>query len=149
MEEPGGVRLMDGALHVDDRGVLSTVNGFDFGGVKRFYVIKNHQPGFVRAWHAHRSEAKYVFAAQGAALVGAVRIDNWDRPSKDLEVERVILTAEKPAVLYIPAGYANGTMSLTEDASLIFFSTSALEDSLDDDIRYDSRYWDIWKVEER
>jgi hypothetical protein len=40
-------------------------------------------------------------------------------------------------------------MSLTEDANLIFFSTSALEESRDDDVRYDSRYWDIWNVDER
>ncbi|MDP6085962.1 MAG: dTDP-4-dehydrorhamnose 3,5-epimerase family protein [Nitrospinota bacterium] len=149
MENVDSVRVIEGGLHVDDRGALSSVNGFDFEGVKRFYMIRNHRPGFVRAWHAHRREAKYVFVAQGAALVGAVKIDNWDRPSKDLSVERVILSAERPAVLYIPAGFANGTMSLTEDANLIFFSTSALEESRDDDVRYDSRYWDIWNVDER
>jgi dTDP-4-dehydrorhamnose 3,5-epimerase len=40
-------------------------------------------------------------------------------------------------------------MSLTEDAKLMFFSTSTLEESMGDDIRFDSRYWDIWNTVER
>lgn len=143
------VRLIQGALHVDDRGTLSAINDFALDGVKRFYVIKNHRRGFIRAWHAHRREAKYLFAVEGAAVVGAVRIDDWERPSKDLPVERVVLSSEKPAILYIPPGYAHGTLSLTQDAKLIVFSTSTLEESLKDDVRYDARYWDVWTVEER
>ena len=60
-----------------------------------------------------------------------------------------MLSAHKPSVLYIPAGYANGFMSLTSDLKLMFFSTSTLEQSQGDDFRYDARYWDIWQVVER
>jgi dTDP-4-dehydrorhamnose 3,5-epimerase-like enzyme len=144
-----GVGLIEGGLSVDDRGAVSFVNGFDFAGVKRFYVVRNHATGFVRAWHAHRREAKYVFLARGSALVCAVRIDDWEKPSKDLPIKRFVLSAEKPAVLYIPEGHANGFMSLTGDAVLVFFSTSTVEESRNDDIRYDARYWNPWKVEER
>jgi len=142
-------RLLEGGLGVDDRGSVAYVNDFDFAGVKRFYLVSNHRAGFVRAWHAHRREAKYVTVTRGAAVVGAVRIDNWESPSPDGEVHRHVLSAQKPSVLYIPAGYANGFMSLTEDATLMFFSTSTLEESRGDDVRYDSRYWDIWDVVER
>ena len=31
-------------------------NEFHFEGVKRFYVIENHQPQFVRAWHGHKKK---------------------------------------------------------------------------------------------
>ena len=103
----------------------------------------------MRAWHAHRREAKYVTATSGAALVGVVPIDDWEHPSKDLPVLRFVLSAHKPSVLYIPAGYANGFMSLTGDAMLMFFSTSTLEQSKGDDIRFPARYWDIWSAEER
>jgi dTDP-4-dehydrorhamnose 3,5-epimerase len=103
----------------------------------------------VRAWHAHRKEAKYVYLARGSAVVAAVRIDDWDAPEKSLPVHRYVLSAEKPSILYIPAGYANGFMSLTDDALLMFFSTSSLEESKGDDIRYASRYWDPWQVIER
>ena len=54
-----------------------------------------------------------------------------------------------PSVLFIPAGYANGFMSLTEDTKILFFSTSSLEDSVGDDIRSDAHHWDPWTVEER
>jgi len=140
---------MEGGLAVDDRGQVAFVNDFDFEGVKRFYMVSNHAQGFVRAWHAHRYEAKYVLVVQGSALVGAVAIDDWDSPSKEAEVHRFVLSEKKPGILYIPAGYANGFMSLTEDARLVFFSTRTLTEALEDDIRYDSRYWDIWEIEER
>jgi dTDP-4-dehydrorhamnose 3,5-epimerase-like enzyme len=141
--------LLSGGLAVDDRGEVGFVNAFDFSGVKRFYTVRNHRSGFVRAWHAHRNEAKYVTAVSGAALVGAVRIDDWERPGKSLPVTRHVLAAAQPRVLFIPAGYANGFMSLTDDTRLMFFSTSTLDESKNDDIRYDARHWDIWTVEER
>jgi len=140
---------IEGGLAVDDRGDLAFVNDFHFEGVKRFYMVSNHHAGFVRAWHAHRHEAKYVIAVQGAAIVAAVAIDNWEHPSKNAQVHRYVLSAQKPAVLYIPAGYANGFMSLTTDTKLIFFSTATLEESRSDDVRYDARYWDAWQVIER
>ncbi len=145
----GKPTLMRGAFAVDDRGEVGFVNDFSFQGVKRFYTVSNHRSSFVRAWHGHRREAKYVTAVTGAAVVGAVKVDNWDNPSRDLPVERFVLSTKSPAVLFIPAGYANGFMSLTEDLKLMFFSTSTLEESAADDIRFDSRLWDIWQVTER
>lgn len=136
-------------MAVDDRGEVGFVNSFTFENVKRFYTVTNHTQGFIRAWHAHQKEAKYVTVVQGAALIGAVKIDNWEHPSKEAEVYRSVLSAAKPAVLFIPAGYANGFMSLTQDAKLMFFSSSTLEESRGDDFRYDARTWDIWAVAER
>ena len=141
--------LLNGGLAVDDRGAVGFVNGFDFAGVKRFYTVRNHRSGFVRAWHAHRREGKYVTVVSGAALVGAVKIDDWDRPSASLPAVRHVLAAAQPKVLFIPPGYANGFMSLADDTQLIFFSTSTLDESKDDDVRYHARHWDIWVVEER
>jgi dTDP-4-dehydrorhamnose 3,5-epimerase len=143
------LRLIPGDVAVDDRGSVRFVNDFDFAGVKRFYAVNNHRQGFVRAWHAHRREAKYVTVLTGAALVGAVAVDDWDAPSHDLSVYRTVLSAGKPRVLYIPPGHANGFMSLSPDAQLLFFSTATLEESLGDDVRYPARYWDIWTVDER
>ncbi len=141
--------LIAGDVAVDERGEVGFVNGFDFRGVKRFYTVTNFRQGFVRAWHGHRHEAKYVLAIQGAALVGAVAVDDWDHPSRTATVWRYTLSARKPAVLYIPPGYANGAMSLTEDSTLIFFSTSTLDASLKDDMRFPPTYWDIWTIDGR
>jgi dTDP-4-dehydrorhamnose 3,5-epimerase len=141
--------LVKGDLAVDDRGEVGFVNDFDFAGVKRFYTVKNHRRGFIRAWHAHRREAKYVTVLEGAAVVGVVKIENFEKPAADAPVTRYVLSAKRPTVLYIPPGHANGFMSLTDDARLIFYSTSTLAESQRDDVRYDAHLWDIWKVEER
>jgi dTDP-4-dehydrorhamnose 3,5-epimerase-like enzyme len=141
--------LIEGGLAVDDRGELRFVNDFDFSNIKRFYHISNHRQGFVRAWHAHKKESKYAFCILGAVILGIVPIDNWDQPNKSILPQRFVLSENKPAILYIPAGYANGFMSLTADSSLIMFSTSTLDESKNDDFRYDAHYWDIWQVEER
>ena len=143
------VRVLKGGLAADDRGEVTFVNDFDFAGVKRFYMVQNHRQGFVRAWHAHRNEGKYVLAVRGAARVCGVKIDDWTKPSRDLPISRHVLSDKAPSILFIPPGYANGFMSLTTDAKLMFLSTSTLADSLQDDIRYDARYWDPWHVEER
>jgi len=141
--------LIEGAISVDDRGDLSYVNDFNFKNIRRYYMVRNHARGFVRAWHAHRKEAKYAIVVSGAVLCGAVAIDNWEYPSKDTSPHRYILTEKKPAVFYIPPGYANGFMTLTDDASIIFYSTATLAESRGDDVRYDARYWDIWNIIER
>lgn len=143
------VKLLQGGLSVDDRGEVGFVNDFHFEGVKRFYTLGNHRQGFVRAWHAHRREGKYMTVVSGAAVVAAVRIDDWSNPSKESPVARFVLSAARPAVLWIPPGHANGFMSLTGDTKLLVFSTATLDESVGDDVRYDARYWDPWQVVER
>lgn len=145
----GEPRLIEGGLAIDDRGTLAFVNGFSFNDVRRFYIVANHRPGFVRAWHGHRREGKWVTAVDGEAIVCAVRVDDWEKPSKDAPVYRYVLSAAKPAVLQIPAGYANGFMTLTNNAKLFFFSSATLEESKNDDVRFDARYWDPWQIVER
>jgi|TARA_B100001971_G_scaffold208230_1_gene229723 dTDP-4-dehydrorhamnose 3,5-epimerase len=142
-------KLISGGLSVDDRGSVSYVNDFNFKNVKRFYIVNNHKRDFIRAWHAHKNEAKYVMIVKGSALIGAVAMDNWEQPSKKLSVDRYVLSDESPSILYIPKGYANGFMTLTENCKIIFFSTSTLEESINDDYRFDALYWNPWHIVQR
>ena len=142
-------RIIEGGLAIDDRGQVAFVNGFEFDEVRRFYLVTNHAAGFVRAWHGHKRESKYVLVVRGAAKVGVVAIDDWRSPSRDGEVHQYVLSAWAPKVLYIPAGHANGFMTLTPEAQIMFFSTATLAETQADDFRFDARYWDIWRVEER
>ena len=141
--------LIEGNLSVDDRGEVGFVNGFDMTAIRRFYTVANHKPGFIRAWHAHKKESKFVTVTNGAAVVAAVQIDNWEKPSKGEKVHRYVLSAKKPSVLFIPAGYANGFMTLEGNTKVIFFSTATLEETSGDDIRYDANYWNPWQIIER
>ena len=52
-------------------------------------------------------------------------------------------------MLEIPAGYANGAMSLLPGTRLMYLSDATLDGSLGDDFRYPARHWDPWHVEER
>jgi dTDP-4-dehydrorhamnose 3,5-epimerase-like enzyme len=142
-------KLIRGGVAADDRGRVAFVNDFSPAASQRFYIVENYAVGTVRAWHAHRRERKWVMAIAGAALACCVAIDDWDEPSKDAEVHRFTLDAATPAVLEIPAGYANGAMSLLAGTRLMYLSDAKLGESLDDDVRYPGRYWDPWQVEER
>jgi dTDP-4-dehydrorhamnose 3,5-epimerase-like enzyme len=140
---------MKGGAAADDRGRVSFANDFDLSVCRRVYFVENFAPGTVRAWHAHRRERKWVMAVGGAALVACVAIDDWESPSPEAEVHRYTLDATVPAVLEVPAGYANGAMSLLPGTKLAYFSDASLEDSLGDDVRYPARHWDPWRIEER
>jgi dTDP-4-dehydrorhamnose 3,5-epimerase-like enzyme len=141
--------LIEGGIAVDDRGQLTFANDFNLSNYRRFYMIKNHSSQFVRAWHGHKLEGKAITVVEGAAIIGAVQIDDWSNPSSSLTPARFVLSAKKPSVLMIPPGFANGIMTLTENTIVCVFSSSSLEDSQGDDYRYPSRLWDIWTAEER
>jgi dTDP-4-dehydrorhamnose 3,5-epimerase-like enzyme len=144
-----GPQLIAGGAAADDRGRVYFANEFDLRQCRRMYIVENFATGTVRAWHAHRHERKWVMALSGAALACCVAIDDWESPATDAEVHRFTLDAEHPSVLAVPAGYANGAMSLLDGTKLIYFSDASIEQSLDDDVRYPARYWDPWHVAER
>lgn len=141
---------MNGGMAIDKRGVVRFCNSFNPTalGIKRMYQIENHRVGFVRAWHGHKVEEKYVYVPFGAAVIGMVKIHDWKQPSRGSSVDSVVLSASMPSVLHIPAGYANGSMSLVPDTQIIHFSTVTLEESKEDDFRWDWDWFDtsIWRV---
>jgi len=143
------LRLIAAGSATDDRGRVYFSNDFDLRECVRMYIVENFSPGTVRAWHAHRHERKWVMALTGVALACCVAIDDWDTPSKDAVVHRFTLDADHPAILAVPAGYANGAMALLPQTKLMYFSDASLEETLKDDIRYPARYWDPWHVTER
>ena len=134
--------IVEGNLNVDNRGTVRFVNDFDFKNVKRFYQVENHRRGFIRAWHGHKIESKYMYVAKGSVLAGAVNLETE-------EIDKFILSDVKPRVLWIPPNYANGFMTLTEDAVVIFFSSLTLEESKGDDLRFPYEKWNIWDIEYR
>jgi dTDP-4-dehydrorhamnose 3,5-epimerase len=144
-------RLISGDIAVDDRGSVSFVNGFSFGDVARFYRVHNHATTTIRAWHGHKIEGKYVYVVTGSAIAAAVRFDAGSLPPGEEQVHRYVLSAAKPAVLYIPPGFANGFRPLEPNTVILFFSTSTLEQSKGDDYRFPADHWGahIWEVENR
>ena len=134
--------IYNGGLAIDDRGTVTFCNDFDFKGVKRFYMVQNHAKGFIRAWHGHKKEAKYVLVVRGAIKIATV-------PMGTDEISTHILSANKPQILFIPAGHYNGFMTLTDDAQVMFFSTVTMEEAKDDDFRLSADTWEAFEVEQR
>lgn len=145
------IEIIDGNLFTDDRGTVSFINSFNFSGIKRFYQVENHTVNFIRAWHGHEKEAKYVYVVKGAAMVHAIPINEITKSNIDTsKIYRAILTSNSPKILYIPPGHVNGFKTLQPNTVVQFFSNATLEESLKDDIRFDSSILiDIWKEKYR
>lgn len=145
------IKVFNGDIAVDDRGSLSFINDFDFKGVKRFYQVENNSKHVIRAFHGHLKEGKYVYVPKGAIIFAVVYLDDIKKPNKKNEVYRYILSEKKPKIIYVPPGYANGFRVLEYGTKILFFSTSTLKNSINDDYRYQYDYWgrDIWNIENR
>lgn len=134
-----------GNSFVDDRGVLRFINDFSFvnAKIKRFYQVENHERGFIRAWHGHKIEEKYVYVAKGSAIIGL--IDMADTTI----INKVVLSDKNPEILFIPSGTYNGFKTLEEGTIIFFFSTTTVEESKGDDYRLPYEDFPIFNVEYR
>jgi dTDP-4-dehydrorhamnose 3,5-epimerase len=140
-------KIINGNLAIDDRGVVSFTNEFNFFGVKRFYQVINHKRDFIRAWHGHKLEEKYVWIAKGSAMLGVVPLDAVEG---DLtQVKRFYMSDKKPQILHVPGGNFNGFKTLEENTIIIFFSTGTLEEAAADDFRQNYLKWNIWNEDYR
>ena len=127
----------------DERGTVSFTNDLNLQKAIRTYKVENSQLKTVRAWHGHKVEEKWVNVEQGEFLVCVVKVDDFTSPSKDSEIQTYKMSP-KDGFLYIPPNFANGAMNLTEDNAIRYYSSSTLEESLNDDFRFESNYWDPW-----
>ena len=127
----------------DERGTVSFTNDLNLQKAIRTYKVENRQLKTVRAWHGHKVEEKWVNVEQGEFLVCVVKVDDFTSPSKDSDIQTYKMSP-KDGFLYIPPNFANGAMNLTEDNAIRYYSSSTLEESLNDDFRFESDYWDPW-----
>jgi dTDP-4-dehydrorhamnose 3,5-epimerase len=132
------VELIEGGSFADARGSLLFVNDFNFKSVKRFYQIVHPDTSIVRAWQGHKIEHKYFYVAQGSFVIATVRVDDFTNPSSTLQANETILTTEKPAILSVPPGFANGIKALSPKSILMVYSNLTLVESEQDSYRFDS-----------
>lgn len=135
--------VIKGGIHKDERGIIKHVNGFDMTAVKRFYSIQHPDTTIIRAWQGHKKETKYFYVVKGEFAIAKVKIDNWLEPSKNLTVEKIILSENNPELLMIEPGYANGFKALIPDSILLIYSDLTLDESANDIIRFPENYWTL------
>ena len=136
-------KIFQGGISFDKRGSVSYNNSLELKKIKRFYIVQNKKNNFVRAWHGHKLEAKYILCIKGKAKVSAVRIKDFKKPKKNSKVYSWIIDEKKPSVVFIPPGFANGTKSLLKGTKIFVLSTTTLKDSLNDDFRFKENFWKI------
>ena len=96
--------LIKGNSHADSRGVLQFNNDFNAFGVKRMYTIQNRDTEFVRGWQGHQVEQRWFSVVQGSFKIILIAIDDWVRPSLNLEQYHFILNSQNMDVLHVPSG---------------------------------------------
>ena len=99
----------------DHRGSLEYYNDLVLDEFKRFYIVRNPKRGTVRAWHGHKVESKLIKVLQGIFIVCFIKIDNWEKPSKNIEILEYEFDNDS-GLIYVPPGYANGAMNVTSDS---------------------------------
>lgn len=137
------MHVIQGNTHTDHRGTVRFVNDFTFDGIKRFYIITHPDTTTIRAWQGHKLETKYFYVTKGSYLINWIEIDNWQQPSKDLNINIHTLSITQSEILIIPPGHATGFKALEPDSTMIVFSDMSLEESKEDDFRFPVEYWDI------
>jgi len=136
--------LFESKSNSDHRGKVSFTNDLNLNKVVRTYKVINKQARTVRAWHGHKIEEKWISVEDGEFLVCVVKVEDFENPSKDQEVFKFNMTPDS-GILYIPKNYANGAMNLTENNAVRYYSSLPLEESIDDDYRFESDFWNPWE----
>lgn len=127
--------VINGKRFLDDRGFVSVINDFSeqFNDIKRMYIVENHVKGFIRAWHGHANEDKYALMLNGVAILAATPLSFNNEPI--IKYDAITISSDNPSIIKIPKGNYNGFKLLTDNAKIMFFSTSNLTDSIKDDFR--------------
>lgn len=135
--------ILKGGIHTDDRGKIAFVNDFNFNSVKRFYTIHQSSTEIIRAWQGHKKEIKWFYVVKGSFRIAKVKINNWDEPQINSDIEKFTLFENKPEILMIPEGHANGFKALEPNSILIIYSNLSLKESELDLIRFPETYWKL------
>ncbi len=140
-----GVKLIHQFRHDDERGAFVKpfhdtdfkANGIDFVLKESFYStsVKN----VIRGMHFHAppyAHSKIVFCTAGCVLDVALDLRK-DSPTYG-QYATAELSFTNHLALYIPAGFAHGFLSLTEESTLFYFVSGEYNKEADGGLRYDS-----------
>jgi len=136
--------VIQGGEFADNRGKLIYFNEFDMKEVKRFYIIEHPDTSIVRAWQGHKMEQKWFYVIQGSFKIILVQPDDWKSPSDHLTHKEFTLKSGNPKVLHVPGNFANGVKALEMNSKVMVFSSFTVEESSNDNYRFDKNKWYNW-----
>lgn len=144
MEIPGPA-IVELELRTDDRGFFARTfcrEEFSAAGldpaVEQCNMSFNHKAGTMRGMHwqvAPHKEPKLIRCTRGA-IVDVIVDMREDSPTRLAHVA-VELTAENRRALYVPAYFAHGYLTLTDDTEVMYQAGGAYAPGSERGLRYD------------
>lgn len=135
-------KLINGNSHSDQRGTLLYNNDFDASLIKRIYIIENESLQLIRGWQGHQIEQRWFSVVNGKFKIQLIKIDNWEKPSVNLEAFTYLIDSEKLNVLHVPKGFVSSIQSLELNSKLLVMADYLLGETKDE-YRYDIDYFKI------
>ncbi|WP_233487185.1 WxcM-like domain-containing protein [Tenacibaculum sp. E3R01] len=134
--------IIKGNCFIDERGKLLYNNSFDADKVRRLYSIENKDVNFHRGWQGHKIQQRWFQVLTGSFEIRLIKLDNWYKPSKNLEQITFRIDYSKMDVLHVPKGFANCIKAIEDNSKLLVMS-DYLFGVVDDEYKFDSDYFKI------
>jgi len=132
--------LLKGNKYQDERGIITYNNDFDASQIKRIYTIENHSTDFIRGWQGHKIEQRWFACMKGSFEISVIEVDDFENPSRDLAIQKYLLTEDVLTYLHIPAGCITAIQAKSEGSKLLAFVDYHLHE-VDDEFRFELNYF--------
>ncbi|MBW3523412.1 WxcM-like domain-containing protein [Chryseobacterium sp. NKUCC03_KSP] len=129
-----------GSRYQDERGIITYNNDFDASQIKRIYTIENHSTDFIRGWQGHKIEQRWFASMKGRFEISVIVIDDFTNPSKDLIIQKYLLTDDVLTYLHIPSGCITAIQAKEEGGKLLVLADYELGE-INDEYRYSLEYF--------
>ncbi|QQV03384.1 MULTISPECIES: WxcM-like domain-containing protein [Chryseobacterium] len=129
-----------GSRHQDERGIITYNNDFDASQIKRIYTIENTSTEFIRGWQGHKVEQRWFASMKGSFEISVIKVDDFENPSKDLTIQKYLLTEEVLTYLHVPSGYITAIQSKEKGSKLLVLADYGLGE-ISDEYRYSLDYF--------
>lgn len=136
-------QIIDGSIHLDDRGKLNFFSNFDMKEIVRMYEISPSSTKIIRGWQGHKNENKWFYCASGSFTLCLAEITSFDDGDKENSQTKITLESKKPSILHITGGYATAFKANEENAVLTVFSNFSVAESMEDDYRFSLDKWPV------
>lgn len=129
-----------GSRHQDERGIITYNNDFDASQIKRIYTIENHSTDFIRGWQGHKIEQRWFACMKGVFEISVIFVDDFENPSRDLTIQKYLLTDDVLTYLHIPSGCITAIQAKADGSKLLVLADYGLGE-MNDEYRYSLDYF--------
>lgn len=124
--------LLEGKKHEDERGIITFNNEFDASQVKRIYTIENSSTDYIRGWQGHKIEQRWFACMKGSFEISVIKVDDFEKPSKELTIWKYLLTDDILTYLHVTAGFMTAIQSKEYNSKLLVLSDYSLGEVADE-----------------